>query len=240
MERLAERAYRRYRQLVEHPGFLYYFEQATPITEIERLPIGSRPARRRERKSLADLRAIPWTFAWTQCRHILPAWFGLGTALVEEVHGPQDDAPAGDWSALQTLYERWPLFQAAIDNAVLALAKTDLDIARRYAELARGGSDAQAATTDAVWTMIEEEYLRSQAAVLMITREPSLLAGTPWLQRSIQERNPSVDPLNLMQIELLRRMRAALDAEQDAAAERLSELVRLTIQGVAAGLRTTG
>jgi phosphoenolpyruvate carboxylase len=233
LDRLAERSYRRYRQLVEHPAFLSYFEQATPITEIERLPIGSRPARRRERKSLADLRAIPWTFAWTQCRHILPAWYGLGTALVEEIHG---ESANGDWHALQTLYNRWPLFQAVIDNAALALAKADLGIARRYAELALT-RDPQA---EEVWRLIEEEYQRSQAAVLMVTGEPALLSGLPWLQRSIQERNPSVDPLNLIQIELLRRMRTAMEQGADDLVERLSELTRLTIQGVAAGLRTTG
>jgi len=235
MDRLSERSFHRYRELVDHPGFLAYFEQATPIAEIERLPIGSRPARRRERKSLADLRAIPWTFAWTQCRHILPAWFGLGTAIVEASRSLPSDRDAG-WSTLQTLYERWPLFQAIIDNAVLALAKADMDIAHRYAEL----SGEPGASATGVWHLIQDEYQLSQAAVLMITREPALLAGTPWLQRSIQERNPSVDPLNLIQIELLRRMRAALEAGDESTAARLSELVRLTIQGVAAGLRTTG
>jgi phosphoenolpyruvate carboxylase len=230
IDRLAERSFVAYRQLVEHPGFLPYFDQATPISEIERLPIGSRPSRRRERKSLSDLRAIPWTFAWTQSRQFIPAWYGLGTALLEDAQGRGDD-----WSQLQSLYERWALFQAVIDNAVLALAKADLGIARRYAELADDHP-----TASAVWALIEAEFLRSQAAVLMITREPTLLAGTPWLQRSIQERNPSVDPLNLMQIELIRRMRAAMDAGQEDAAVRLGELIRLTIQGVASGLRTTG
>lgn len=233
LDRLAKRAFRCYRQLVEHPAFLTYFGLATPIAEIERLPIGSRPARRRERKSLADLRAIPWTFAWTQCRHILPAWFGLGTALVDEIHQQSD---AGDWHPLQTLYDRWPHFQAVIDNAALALAKADLGIARRYAELAIE-REPEAQT---VWKMIEEEYHRSRAAVLMITREPALLSGTPWLQRSIQERNPTVDPLNLIQIELMRRIRQAVEQGQDELAERLGELARLTIQGIAAGLRTTG
>ncbi|HUQ71003.1 MAG TPA: phosphoenolpyruvate carboxylase [Planctomycetaceae bacterium] len=230
IDRLAQRSFVAYRELVEHPGFLPYFDQATPISEIERLPIGSRPSRRRERKSLSDLRAIPWTFAWTQSRQFIPAWYGLGTALLEDTQARGDD-----WSLLQTLYARWPLFQAVIDNAVLALAKADLGIAQRYAELAEDHP-----TASAVWQLIETEFQRSQAAVLMITKQPTLLAGTPWLQHSIQERNPSVDPLNLMQIELIRRMRSALDAGQEDAVLRLGELVRLTIQGVASGLRTTG
>ena len=232
MDVLAATALGVYRQLVEHPGFLAYFDQATPIAEIENLPIGSRPARRRERKSLAHLRAIPWTFAWTQNRHIIPAWYGLGSALQQHV-----TASGHDWSALQTMYERWTLFRALIDNAELALAKADMAIAHRYAELSEGTE------SEAVWSMIRDEYARSRAAVLLVTRQQELLGAIPWLQRSIRERNPYVDPLNLIQIELIRRLRALPeDGGEDSAlrAERLRGLIRLTIQGVAAGLRTTG
>lgn len=229
LDRMSRSSYRFYRELVEHPGFLAYFDLATPISEIERLPIGSRPSRRRERKSLSDLRAIPWTFAWTQSRQFLPAWYGLGAALLEE------SRQSGNWDYLQTLYRQWPMFQAAIDNAVLALAKADLGIAQRYAELTPEDSPARA-----VWTLIETEFRQTQSAVLMITGEPVLLANTPWLQRSIQERNPSVDPLNLIQIELIRRLRVAIDQGDDETAARLGELARFTIQGVASGLRTTG
>ena len=229
LDRMSVSSFKFYRQLVEHPGFLAYFDLATPISEIERLPIGSRPSRRRERRSLSDLRAIPWTFAWTQSRQFLPAWYGLGTALLAEA------SDAGGWKLLQDLYGTWPLFQAVVDNAVLALAKADMGIAQRYAELTPPDSDARA-----VWTLIEQEFQRTQSATLMITQEPVLLANTPWLQRSIQERNPSVDPLNLIQIELIRRMRAAIDQNDEETATRLSELARFTIQGVASGLRTTG
>jgi phosphoenolpyruvate carboxylase len=179
--------------------------------------------------SLSDLRAIPWTFAWTQSRQFLPAWYGLGSALLDEVN--QD----GSWTFLQNLYGTWPMFQAVIDNAVLALAKADLGIAQRYAELTPEGSPARD-----VWSLVDSEFHKTQSAVLMITREPVLLADTPWLQRSIQERNPSVDPLNLIQIELIRRVRAAMDDNDEETMNRLSELARLTIQGVASGLRTTG
>lgn len=230
MDHLAEQSYRYYRKLVEHPGFLNYFDQATPISEIERLPIGSRPSRRRERKSLSDLRAIPWTFAWTQSRQFIPAWYGLGTALWDHVQ-----AHDNDWGPLQAMYDRWPLFQAVIDNAILALAKADLGIAERYADLLGDRADGKE-----VWQLIQEEFHRSQAVVLMITKQPALLAGTPWLQQSIQERNPSVDPLNLIQIELIRRMRTAMEDGKEDVADRLGQLVRLTIQGVASGLRTTG
>lgn len=226
-----------YRELVEHPGFLAYFDQATPIGDIETLPIGSRPARRRERRSLADLRAIPWTFAWTQSRHMIPAWYGLGSAFESHVA-----ANGHDWSRLQDLYENWTLFRAIVDNAELALAKSDMGIAHRYAHLAEG-DDA-----DAVWQMIQKEFTKSRAAILLVTNQQDLLGGIPWLQRSIQDRNPYVDPLNLIQIELIRRRRALLDdingddptPEINTAAEEIQDLIRLTIQGVAAGLRTTG
>jgi phosphoenolpyruvate carboxylase len=229
LQGMAEASYKHYRQLVEHAGFLSYFDLATPIGDIERLPIGSRPSRRRDQRSLTNLRAIPWTFAWTQSRHFLPAWYGLGTALMTERRSTDD------WEPLQRLYITWPLFRAVIDNAVLALAKADMGIARRYAELTPADSPARE-----VWSLIEAEFQETQAAVLMITREPSLLADTPWLQRSIQERNPSVDPLNMIQIELIRRTRAAVDHGDEATVARLTELTRLTIQGVASGLRTTG
>ena len=232
MDRLSASSLAVYRRLVEHAGFLTYFDLATPISEIETLPIGSRPSRRRERKSLADLRAIPWTFAWTQNRHIIPAWYGLGSALEEHV------ATSGhDWTLLQTMYENWMLFRAVVDNAELAIAKADMGIAHRYAAMAEG------AESEAVWTMIHKEYERTRAAILLVTGQQDLLGGVPWLQRSIRERNPYIDPLNLIQIELIRRLRALPDDATETPADlasRLRELTRLTIQGVAAGLRTTG
>lgn len=228
MNDLSERALAHYRKLIEDPGFLAFFDRATPISEIERLPIGSRPAKRRERKSLADLRAIPWTFAWTQCRQILPAWFGLGTAISQIVEGG-DDA----WQPLQQMYREWPFFQALIDNAELALAKADMGIARQYTLLDEEPSAERLRQT------IASEYDLSRGAVLMITGVPELLGGTPWLQRSIGERNPYVDPLNFLQVELLKRLRHA-DADDEPEVAALRDLVRMSIQGVAAGLRTTG
>lgn len=223
MEQLSAESLRKYREFVEHPGFLHYFDCATPISEIETLPIGSRPARRGQRKSLSDLRAIPWTFAWTQSRHILPAWFGLGTAIRKLV----DDADK-DWSTLRSMYAEWPMFRALIDNAELALAKADMRIARSYASLISDDS------SDAVWKLISEEFETSRGAILLIKENNELLADIDWLRSSVLKRNPYVDPLNLSQINLLRRLRS------DDCNDELTDLVRLSIQGIAAGLRTTG
>jgi phosphoenolpyruvate carboxylase len=131
VDRMAERSYAVYRELVDQPGFIGYFSQTTPIEEIENLPIGSRPSRRRGERTLDDLRAIPWVFAWTQSRCMIPAWYGLGTALVEVKY--EDRA---GWQAICGMYRGWPFFQATIDNATLALAKADMYVAHRYAELA--------------------------------------------------------------------------------------------------------
>lgn len=225
MERMSEAAYRAYRELLETPGFLTYFEHATPIDGIEALPIASRPARRRPERRLEDLRAIPWVFSWTQSRHLLPGWFGLGAGVEAFV---QAEGATG-WSLLEEMARHWPFFQVVLADAALALAKTDLGIARAYAELVPDES-----IREAVWSQIEREYHRTRRALLRITGLPDLLEDIPWLKRSIQVRNPYVDPLNFIQILLLRRWREPLEAEG------LQEALWLTIQGVAAGLRTTG
>ncbi len=223
MEDLSAESFSKYRELVEHSGFLRYFDCATPISEIEALPIGSRPARRGQRKALSDLRAIPWTFAWTQSRHVLPAWFGLGTAISRLIERHDDD-----WSTLRSMYEEWPMFRALIDNAEVALAKADMGIARLYAALAHDES------CDEVWSLISGEFDRSRGVILLIKENRELLAEPDWLRSSILKRNPYVDPLNLVQINLLDRLRSDGDAED------LVGLVRLSIQGIAGGLRTTG
>lgn len=223
-----------YRELVDHEGFLTFFDKATPIGEIETLPIASRPSRRRARRTLIDLRAIPWTFAWTQAREILPAWYGLGTGLADWA-----DSDSGSWDTLAQLYREWPMFTALIDNAVLALAKADMAIAQQYMTLIPEGEEGDQAR--AIWPLIESEYRRSVAAVLLATGQQELLAGTEWLRTSIRTRNPYVDPLNIAQILLMGRKREALENESDeATVDGLSHLLRLTIQGIASGLRTTG
>lgn len=222
MEFLSSESFQQYRQLVDHPDFLDYFDKATPISEIETLRIGSRPARRKARKSLSDLRAIPWTFAWTQSRHMMTAWFGLGSAIRSFV-----DKHDSNWETLKAMYSSWPMFTALIDNAELAIAKADIKIAGSYAKL-MGKEDCE------VWNMISQEYEKSRGAILMVKEHDQLLEGINWLRSSLMKRNPYVDPLNLAQVLLLEKIR------QEDSAEDLQSLVKLSIQGVAAGLRTTG
>ena len=230
LESLSKRSFEFYRQLVDQPGFLEYFSNATPIEEIEDLPIGSRPARRRGRRSLSDLRAIPWVFSWTQNRCMIPAWYGLGWAL-EELKREQPEMS----SILGEMYRGWPFFEATIENAAIALAKTDMYIAHRYARL--HGDDA---VRERVSSLIESERNRSRQAILEITGEAELLARTPWFQGSISVRVPYIDLLNLIQIELLKRRRAQPSDTPESERDRIGHLLRLTLQGIAAGIRTTG
>ncbi|MFH1569056.1 MAG: phosphoenolpyruvate carboxylase [Gemmatimonadota bacterium] len=239
-ETLASRAYEAYRSLVDLPEFLRYFHLTTPIAEIESLPIASRPARRGASdvgvwKGLAELRAIPWVFAWTQSRMMIPAWYGMGAALEAFAAGQ----PLG-WEPLRTMYREWPFFRGTVDNAELALAQTDMEIGRQHAEL-----EDDEAGRQRVWDLLAGEYERARRAVLQLTGGEELLAAVPWLQHSIAERNPLVEPLSLIQVELMRRRRAARQVGEttDATApgdERLRDLLRLSIQGISAGMRATG
>jgi phosphoenolpyruvate carboxylase len=229
-ERMAERSFVAYRELVDQPGFIGYFSQTTPIDEIESLPIASRPSRRRGERTLDDLRAIPWVFAWTQSRCMIPAWYGLGTALTEVKY---EDRRA--WQSICDMYRQWPFFQATIDNATLALAKADMVIAQRYSELATDDDSRRR-----IWQRIAAERDRTRQAILDIVGGGELLATTPWFQRSIEARNPSIDPLNLIQIEFMRRRRAELEADPSSPGDHHRELLRLCVQGIAAGMRTTG
>ncbi len=213
-----------YRSLRLDDAFIDYFQQCTPISIIESLAIGSRPARRRTKASLENLRAIPYTFSWNQTRHGLTAFFGLGTGLTAA-----NEQLGDDWATLRAMFKGWPFFRAVIHNAELAVAKCDLEIAHAYADLADNPEGAQA-----IWTRIRDEYEATRHAILKIADRDDLLGSVPWLQRSIQVRNPYVDPLNFIQVELLRRRR-----QGDESPELLNAL-RLTVQGIAAGLRTTG
>ncbi|NOY43793.1 MAG: phosphoenolpyruvate carboxylase [Planctomycetes bacterium] len=228
MAKLSDTSYHKYRELVEQPGFVDFFRQATPISEVEQLPIGSRPSRRRGGGNLDDLRAIPWVFSWTQCRCLIPAWYGFGTAAAEIL----EDAEL--LQLLRSMYRDWPFFRATVDNAELALAKTDLGIAGQYAEMA---DDTELLAR--IEAMIAEEFHRTRDAILAITENDELIDGTPWLKESIRMRNRYIDPLNLVQIELLRRSRSCSDSNEEQA-EELRHLIRLTINGLASGMRTSG
>ena len=216
-----------YRQMVyETPEFLEYFWQATPIDLIERLRLGSRPSRRFSTDDLRDLRAIPWVFAWTQSRHFLPSWYGLGYALEKFM---ADHAPHGH-ALLRRMHEGWPFFTVLIDNAEMSLAKTDLYIARRYAELVH-----PPVVRETIFGRIEEEYHRSVRAVLQTCGATHLLARQPVLAESIRLRNPYVDPLNFLQIRFLRQWRRARRASPE-----LLHLLQLTVGGIAFGMKSTG
>jgi phosphoenolpyruvate carboxylase len=228
LEQAAAASYRAYRAFVDDPDFLAYFEQATPIDSIETLPIASRPSRRRGRRTLADLRAIPYTFAWTQSRHMLTAWYGLGSGL-----SAWTCAEPSHSDMLRQMYQGWPVFRAILDNAELALAKSDLAIARLYAARVDDGRGLK------LWEKLRVEYEKSRTAVLSITGKADLLDTVPWLKRSIAVRNPYVDALNLIQLELMSRRRGVSD-DDAAGRDALEELLRLSVQGIAAGLRTTG
>ena len=227
MSWLGERAYRAYRDLVEMPGFVEYFRCSTPIEVIEDLPIGSRPARRKTgAASLESLRAIPWVFAWTQSRALIPAWYGMGTALAEYAQRSE-----GSWQQLNGMYRQWSFFRGTVDNAELALSKVDMEIVQAYGQLMQEGAEGEG-----IGNKIAAEYECTCSALLQMTERDRLLADVAWLQRSLEERDPYVDPLNLIQVELLRRARACEDDE----VEELSDLLRQSIQSIAAGMRTTG
>ena len=209
----SQQSFKHYRDLLEQPDFVEFFRLATPISEIEQLPIGSRPSRRNPGGGLSDLRAIPWVFSWTQSRCLLPAWYGVGASLQEIV---SDEAKR---KTLRTMYEQWPFFRALVDNAELALAKSDLSVARHYASLAANKPSLQK-----IAKMIEQEFYAARSVVLALTEQSDLLDGTPWLKESIRVRNRFIDPLNLIQVELLRRGRSDQLSEQ--AAEELRHLTR--------------
>jgi phosphoenolpyruvate carboxylase len=226
-EELSARAFKAYRGLVKTPGFVEYFRASTPIAEISDLNIGSRPASRsrggRSSESIEDLRAIPWVFSWSQCRLMLPGWYGFGAAVTSWL----DDK--GRIEELREMYREWPFFRSVLSNMDMVLAKSDLAIASRYAELV---SDTR--LRQEIFTRLSDEWQRARKWLAAITGNAELLADNPTLARSIRNRFPYLDPLNHVQVELLRRYRAG---DRD---ERLLRVIHLTINGLAAGLRNSG
>jgi phosphoenolpyruvate carboxylase len=222
MNTLSEESFAFYREhVIEDPEVLEYFEQATPVAELENVRIGSRPSRRSGKPSLADLRAIPWVFGWTQSRHQLPAWFGVGYALTRFA---DKDLPL-----LRTMMGRFPLFIDLVRNVEMALAKSDFGIAKLYSELV---SDKP--LRERVYGKLKQEFERTEHAVLLVTGQKALLESNPVLARSIRLRNPYVDPMSLIQVELLRRKRSGEDSDA------LNRALGATINGISAGLRNTG
>jgi phosphoenolpyruvate carboxylase len=222
---MAELSEAAYRELVHRdPEFVSFFTAVTPIGEISRLRLGSRPAKRHQSGGIESLRAIPWVFSWTQARIVLPAWYGLGMAL-------EDARERVGLDVLREMERTWPFFAGLLSNAEMALAKADFAIAKRYVALWD-----EEAPRERIWALIVEEFERTTRELLLVLGEARLLARQPVMRASIDRRNPYVDPLSFLQIELLRRIRAAgPDAD-----ERLGRVSLLTINGIAGGLRTTG
>ena len=230
MQALQRSGERHYRQLTEEtPGFLDYFYEATPVDEIALLNIGSRPSHRKKKdRSKYSVRAIAWVFAWAQSRHTLPAWYGLGKAL--EDYCGDDPQRLQD---LRTLYREWPFFRALLGNTQMALFKGDMRIAAEYAELA---SDQE--TAQRIYALVREEYERTRDWILRIAEIEELLDENPLLKRSLQRRDPYLDPLNHIQLALLRRYRDPSLDETEREAQ-LDPLLR-SINAIAAGMRNTG
>jgi len=225
MDDLAARALAGYRAPVrETPGFVEYFRASTPLAEIGALNIGSRPASRRATERIEDLRAIPWVFSWSQCRLMLPGWYGFDSV----VEGWLAEG-GGVIGELREMQRSWPFWRSMLSNMEMVLAKSDLAIASRYAELV-----PNAKLRADIFGRIAAEWHRARQQLAAVTSQPEPLADNPALARSIRDRFPYLDPLNHLQVELLRRYRAG---DHD---ERTRRAIHLTINGVAAGLRNSG
>jgi phosphoenolpyruvate carboxylase len=232
MQKLADGSRAAYGQLTRHRAeFMAFFHAATPFPELATLNLASRPVSRAsastdgraELPDLDDLRAIPWVFSWTQARVNLPGWYGLGSALASEID-------AGGLERLQAMYRDWPFFTSAVDNAQLSLGTADLPTARRY------GSLIEEPHVRAVFESIEAEYARAVDGVLKVARQEELLERSPVLARSIKLRNPYVDALHIAQLALLRRYRESHGSGHGE----VLEAIHHSINGIAAGLQTTG
>ena len=240
MEELAARSRTHYRQLVyEQPDFIDFFHQVTPIEEISQLQISSRPARRGGKKDLESLRAIPWVFSWTQSRFLLPAWYGVGTALQEFL----DERPE-NLRLMRYFYAKWPFFKMVISKVEMTLAKVDLQIAQHYVQQLSPEVDRE--RFDRLFETIAAEYHTTRTVVLIITGHQKLLDGDKELQRSVRLRNGTIVPLGFLQVSLLKRLRQHKSSTASGMVRsRYSkgELLRgalLTINGIAAGMRNTG
>jgi phosphoenolpyruvate carboxylase len=231
LDELCESSFTFYKKhIVDDPEVFTYFEQATPVAELEHARIGSRPVKRADasakatKRSMADLRAIPWVFGWMQSRHVVPAYFGVGHALEQYTRAHPEGL-----KLLREMMRSFPLFLDMIRNVEVALAKADFGIARLYASLVE-----DEALRDRVFTTLEAEFDRTRRMVLAITEQADLLEHNAVLSNSIRLRNPYVDPMSLLQLELLQRKRAGEQSEE------LDRAITATINGISAGLRNTG
>lgn len=227
-EFISDAAMQHYRGLVTHQGFLEYFRSVTPIDVIERIEIGSRPPSRNDGTDLKDLRAIPWVFAWTQNRQLISGWYGFGYALVKAV-----EEEIVSWKDLSEMYDQWEFFKALTDNVEMVLMKSDMVIGREYLRLCESKKNSEK-----LFELIKEEYDRACKAVLNITGEGNLLDSNPSLQRSLRMRNPYIDPISLVQIKFLQMFRD--EKSENGKRLEILDLLRSTVNGIAAGMRNTG
>ncbi len=226
MESMSNESFSSYRQVVyDDPNLVRYYFQATPLKEITRMKIGSRPARRVNTERIEDLRAIPWVFAWMQSRHNLPGWLGVNVGLGKR--------KTISLSAMQTMYRHWGFFKAMVDNIQMIIAKADFDIARNYAGLVQPET-----LGNSTYSILHGLFEQTKKSIVSVSKQKYLLENNPMLQRSITLRNPYVDPMSYMQVELLRRLRQEKLTESER--RELEEVMFLCINGIAAGLRNTG
>jgi len=228
-DELSEISYRLYRELIEDPDFYTYFSYATPIAEIGLAKIGSRPERRRDGGRIEDLRAIPWIFSWTQSRHMLPAWYPVGSTFKRFI----DREPSIRTALLKEMYHRWPFFSNLLDNIQMTMAKADMNIAHMYSHLV-----PDPVVRDRIFDRIRREFELTKEMLLTITSQERLLDNDPGLQRSIQLRNPFIDPINYIQVNLLKRFRREGLSETEK--KEVADAILLTISCIAAGMRNTG
>lgn len=231
LEELSNLSFGFYRKLVfETPGFLDFYHQATPIQVLKMTNIGSRPATRSDKKSFDQLRAIPWVFSWVQSRYIISAWYGMGHALVsyQKAHG------AEGLKELQEMYEKWSFFRSLIHNLQISLAKTDLYIAGQYSSLV-----ADESLRKDIHEQIVSEYHRAMEEVLKISSQNQLLDFHGVLKDSIRFRNPYVDPLNYLQVRFLKEI-DGLPASAQERRQKIDQILLLTVNGIAFGMKSTG
>jgi phosphoenolpyruvate carboxylase len=224
LDTLSGLAFGYYREhILDDSGVITYFEQSTPVGELEHAKIGSRPARRSDSPQLADLRAIPWVFGWTQSRLLVPAWFGVGYAIDRYLAEP------GALERLQVMTKEFPLFIDLLRNVEMALGKADLGTAKLYSTLVQ-----DAMLKERIYDLFEAEFHRTVRAILAVTKQEELLETNQVLAHSIKLRNPYVDPMHLIQVDMLRRKRAGEDTPE------VNRAIAATINGISAGLRNTG
>ncbi len=229
MDELAQVSYKAYRKLIyETPELLEYWQQATPIAEISQMQIGSRPSRRTAKATFDSLRAIPWGFSWMQSRHVVPGWYGVGAALEAYAQDPVK------LQRVQDMYNNWSFFKVVIDNAQVSLAKADMGIAQMYANLVQ-----DKAVREKIFGDIKTEFDRTVYWILRVTGQRELLDNDPTLQRSVRQRNPYVDPLNFIQVGILRKLRH-LPEQDSKTGQQMLQTIFLTINGIASGLKNTG